>query len=64
VRGARYQHASRYRYLREGLFPFIPVGFLPLFVGSAARLGGNVLVPDPLASAFVSVFVFVSPTST
>ena len=48
------------RDLREGLFPFIPVGFLPLFVGNAARLGGNVsvLVPDPLASAFVS------PTST
>jgi len=48
------------RDLREGLFPFIPVGFFPLFVGNAARLGGKVsgLVPDPLASAFVS------PTST
>jgi hypothetical protein len=54
------------RDVREGLFPFIPVGFFPLFVGNAARLRGNVSVlePDPLASAFVFVFVLISPSST
>jgi len=51
---------------REGLFPLIPVGFLPFFVGNAARVEGkvSVLEPDPLASAFVFVLVLISPSST
>ena len=49
---------------REGFFPLIPVGFLPFFVGNAARVEGkvSVLEPDPLASAFS--LVLISPSST